>query len=102
MKYSLSPKKIPRAEPEGFSKGSSYISLYILNQIIRKTLSISKNDTSSIVFPGWAILDELTFRIALAACICIRTRGGISYEIWPVSYDILTRVLIQTLYHSYE
>ena len=28
MKYCLSPKEIPRAEPEGFPKGSGNISLY--------------------------------------------------------------------------
>ena len=65
MKKSLSPRKTPRAEPKGISKG--YISLYILTQVIIQTLSISKNYTSSIVLPGWAIFVELIFRIALAA-----------------------------------
>ena len=63
MKYSFSPRKILRAEPEGFYKGSSYISPYILTQVIIQTLSISKNDTSSIGIPGWKILVEFIFRI---------------------------------------
>ena len=67
VKYSLSPNQIPRADPEGFSKGSGYISPYILTLIIVQTLSISKNDTYSIVLPGWAILVELIFCFALAA-----------------------------------
>ena len=29
MKYSLSPREIPRAKPEGFPEGLGYISLYI-------------------------------------------------------------------------
>ena len=28
MKYSLSPRKIPSAEPEGFLEGSGYFSIY--------------------------------------------------------------------------
>ena len=75
MKNSLSPREIPKAEPKEFSKGSGYISLYIPPQVIIQTISISKNYASSIVLPGWAILEELIFRIALAAgpifcCIC--------------------------------
>ena len=66
MNNSLSPRKIPRAPPLGFSSGSGYISPYILTQVIIHTFS-SKIDTSSIVLPGWAILIELIFRIALAA-----------------------------------
>ena len=65
-KYSLSPRKIPRAKPKGFSKGSGYISPFILTQVIIQTLSISKNDTLSIVLPGWAMLVELIFVFALA------------------------------------
>ena len=53
VKYSLSQRKIPRAEPEGLSKGSGYISPYIPPLVIIQTLSISKNDTSSIVLTGW-------------------------------------------------
>ena len=44
-----------------------YISPYILTKVIIQTLSISKNDTSSIVFPGWAIFVKLIFCIAMAA-----------------------------------
>ena len=58
--------KILRADPKGFSTSSGYISLYILIQVIIQTL-ISKNGTSSIVLPGWAILAKLIVRIALAA-----------------------------------
>ena len=66
MKYSLTLRKILRVEREGFSKGSGYILPYILTQVIIQTLSISKKDTSSMVLPGWLILEELIFRIALA------------------------------------
>ena len=74
-------RKIPRAEQKGFSKGSGYISPYILTDVILKTLSISKNDASSIVLPGWAILVELIFRISLAA-------GPIFYSIPPAHMGI--------------
>ena len=53
-------------EPDGHSKGSEYISLYILTQVIIHTLTNPKNNTSSIVHPGLATLEELIFRIALA------------------------------------
>ena len=66
MKYRLSPREIQRAEPEGFSEGSGYILLYILPQVMIQILSISKDDASSIFLPGWTILEELIFRIALA------------------------------------
>ena len=49
VKYSLSTREIPRAEPEGFPKGWGYISLYILTWVIIQTFSISKSFTSSIV-----------------------------------------------------
>ena len=29
MKYSMSPREIPRAKPKGFPKGSGYIKFYI-------------------------------------------------------------------------
>ena len=67
MKYNLRPRKIPRAKPQIFSKGSVYISPYILTQVIIQSLLISKNYTSSIVLPGWAICVDLIFRIVLAA-----------------------------------
>ena len=41
MKYSLSPREIPRAKPEEFPKGSSYISLYFRTQFTMQTLSIT-------------------------------------------------------------
>ena len=67
MKYSLSPRKIPKAEPGGFSKVSGYFSPYILTQVIIQTLSIYKSYTSSIALPGWKILVELIFQISLVA-----------------------------------
>ena len=67
MKYSLSPRKIPRAKPEGFPEGSGYISPYIPTWVMIQTFSISKSYTSSIVLPGRAILKELIFHIGLAA-----------------------------------
>ena len=41
MKYSLSPREIPRAKPEGYPEGSGYISLYIPTQITIQTFSIT-------------------------------------------------------------
>ena len=67
MKYSLSPKDIPRAKAERFSEGSGYISRYIPTQVIIQSFSISKSYTSSIVLPGRATLEELILRIGLAA-----------------------------------
>ena len=67
MKYSLSTREIPRAEPKGFPEGSGYISPYIPTRVIIQIFSISKSYTSSIVLPGRAILEELIFRIGLAA-----------------------------------
>ena len=63
MKYSLSP----RAEPKGFPEGSGYISPYIPPLVIIQTFSISKRNTSSIVLPGRAVLEELILHIGLAA-----------------------------------
>ena len=62
MKDSQSSREVTRAEPEGFSKGSGYISPYFPTKAIIQTLSISKNNTPSIVLPGWAKLEELIFR----------------------------------------
>ena len=41
MKYSLSPREIPRAKPEGFPKGTGYISSYILTQVTIQTFSLT-------------------------------------------------------------
>ena len=67
VKYSLSTREIPRAEPKGFPKCSGYISLYIPTQVIIQTFLISKSYSSSIVLPGWAILEELVLCIGPAA-----------------------------------
>ena len=66
MKYSLSKREIPRAEPKGFPEESEYISPYIPTLIIIQIFSISKSYTSSIALPGRAILEELILRIGLA------------------------------------
>ena len=55
------------AEPKGYPEGSGYISLYIPTRVIIQTFSIAKSYTSSIVFPGRAILEEFILRIGLAA-----------------------------------
>ena len=67
VKYTLSTREIPRAEPEGFPEGSGYISPYIPTWVVIQTFSISKSYTSSIVLPGRAILEKLILRIGLAA-----------------------------------
>ena len=41
MKYSLSPREIPRAKPEGFLEGSNYISSYIPTRVTIQTFSIT-------------------------------------------------------------
>ena len=48
-------------------QGLRLYSRYILTQVIIQTLLMSKNDTSSSVLPGWAILVELIFCNSLAA-----------------------------------
>ena len=65
VKYSLSTREMPRAEPKRFSEGSGYISPYILSCVT--PWQISKSYTSSIVLPGRAILEELILHINLAA-----------------------------------
>ena len=59
VNYSLSPRNFP--------KGSCYISMHTLIGVIIQTILIFRNDTSSTALPGWAILQEMIFRIALAA-----------------------------------
>ena len=49
MKYSLSPREIPRAKPKEFPKGSGYISSYNPN-LSHNTDILNYN--SSIDFPG--------------------------------------------------
>ena len=49
MKYSLSPREIPRAKPEGFPEGSGYISLYILTIVTIQTFSMT---TPGLTFLG--------------------------------------------------
>ena len=49
MKYSLSLRKILRAQPEGFPEGLGYNSLYIRIQVIIQTFSIT---TSAMTFLG--------------------------------------------------
>ena len=62
MKYSLSPREIPRANSEGFSKSSCYISPYIPNGVIMQTLSI----LAVCQIPIWANnTEELRFNIII-------------------------------------
>ena len=63
MKYSLSTREIPRAEPMGFPKGSGYISRYIPTRVKIQTFSISKSYTTSIFLHGRAMLEELIISI---------------------------------------
>ena len=50
VKYSLSSREIPRAEPEGFPEGSGYISPYIPTWVIIQTFSICKRFTQVLSF----------------------------------------------------
>ena len=63
MKYSLSPREIPCAKPEGFPEGSGYISLYIPNS--SHNTDILKYNFS-IDLPGRSILEDVILRIALS------------------------------------
>ena len=76
MKYSLSPRKILRADLEGYPRAQA-----IFHQIYQ-TLSIS-----STVLPGWAILLELIFYNALrlaAGPIFSSIRSDQLGEYWKV------------------
>ena len=53
VKYSLSKREIPRAEPEQFPEGSVYISPYIPTWVIIQTFSMSKSFTSNMSFLLW-------------------------------------------------
>ena len=44
MKYCLSPREIPRAEPEGFPEGSGDISLYTLTLVTIQSFSITSTN----------------------------------------------------------
>ena len=46
MKYSLSPREIPRAKPDVFPEGSGNISLYILTRVTLQTFSITTPELS--------------------------------------------------------
>ena len=52
MKYSLSPREIPRAKPGGFSEGSGYISFYFLTRVTTETFSITN---PALTFDLWEI-----------------------------------------------
>ena len=67
MKYSMSTREVPTAEPEGFPGGSCYISPCIPTRVIIQTFSISKHYSFNIDLPGRSILEGLIFRIGLAA-----------------------------------
>ena len=67
VKYSLSTRETPKAEPKRFSEGSGYISPYIPTRVILQILSISNSYTSSIAHSDRAILEELILRIGMAA-----------------------------------
>ena len=63
MKYTLRPKEMPRAKPEGFSEGSGHISSYIPTRVTIQAFSIT-------------ILEELILCIAL-------TTGAIFSSVLP-------------------
>ena len=52
VKYRLSKREIPRAEPDGFPE-----------EVIIQTFSISKSYISSIALAGRAILEELNLSV---------------------------------------
>ena len=67
---------------------SGYTVKYSLTKVIIQTLSISKNDTSSIVLPGWAMWLELIFRIALAAGLLFSSIRPAQLGVyWKIQYS---------------
>ena len=64
MKYSLIPREIPRAKPEGFPDGSGYI--FIVFPDSSHSTDIF-NYKSSIDLPGRSILEELIICIVPTA-----------------------------------
>ena len=54
MKYRLSPREIPRAEPEGFPQGSGDISSYTPTQVTIQSFSITSTSQYFLVLglPG--------------------------------------------------
>ena len=69
VNYTLSMKEIPRAKPEGYLKGSGYISSYMMTWLIIQTLSFEKQKkyTFTNVLPRRAIMEELILCFALEA-----------------------------------
>ena len=54
MKYCLSPRKSPRAQPKQFSEGSGNISLYTLTQVTIQSFSITSTSQYFLVLTQWA------------------------------------------------
>ena len=54
MKYRLSPREIPRAEPEGFPEGSGDISSYTPTRVTIQSFSISSTSQYFPVLASWA------------------------------------------------
>ena len=73
MKYRLSPKEIPRAEPEEFLEGSGDISLYTPPQVTIQSFSITSTSQYFLVFASGAYnifqywLRELTIFSCIAS-----------------------------------
>ena len=75
----------------------------MIKMSLLRRFSCGGNIGAEVIFEEWNTEIQRTY------CIRIRTRGGIYYEIWPEPKEvpegalyIPTRVLIRTLYHSYE
>ena len=72
------------------------MSPYTTTKGIIQILSIYKNDTSSIALPGWTILEELIFRVTLAAGpIFFNNRPTQEGEYWM--YCVLSIIKFLTL-----
>ena len=74
MKYSLSTREIPRAEPNGFSEKLSISKNYTPSIVLPETLSFPRHSQFLKIIlkvlsfqVGRAILEELILRIGLAA-----------------------------------
>ena len=76
VKYCLSPRKILRAEPEGFSKGLVYISTYILNRFLILILAISKSDTSCNILHLWSHAFQPAFTVVFNPNISKNAHGS--------------------------
>ena len=82
MKYCLSPREIPRAEPEGFPEGSGNISSYTPTQVTIQSFSITSTSQYFLVLASRALCHG-SFKSSLGNTICLE--GNIATVIFQYS-----------------